>query len=486
MRHNEHQNEEGNQLSHRIGTLFSPTNRVGENVRICEKKQLHLDHQIELFSFLAAKTDAHIKYLQSVGLAERAKGINFSWFNRDELVGKTVDISTFKYQQAIPNVVETFNPHLKNTIITTDIEVSTNKQEDLDRILDIRVYPALREMIRNHKLNVFLGSKAEMVGHYENVGSNILFQFSIPSSATYYLAETKDHDYEVIMAGLVGRDNMIAQLLTLKLAEIDLRNIEIIGDFRHYQDLINKDMRELTSKITDLTSGEHHPLIVAGCGLEQMVCDILLYKYEDILDTPTRFEGDILSLIYIPLSRSNSQRGIISLNLNYGEITEHIVSSFLSQFNCKHVFTGSAGGYLPTVSEDSRPEIGSRITITRCMNEDQAISDLGNAAMFPDDLAQTHLQVPSIFLETYDWLEQAKTRGRSVDIETFYIVKAIQDFNNRKPEHMVKGDCGYFVSDYVGEKPLREYSKVFVNYADTLERFIDAALELNLTQKNKL
>lgn len=480
MRNNHTQNNKGMLSNNHPGTLFSSTAKFGDKIVIEKKDPLILNHQVDLFKNLDAETQSHIKYLSSIGLGERAKGIKFDWFKREDLIGKSIELSSFTRRNSIPKIVENFNPYLKNTIITTDLDADENKSDDLNRILDIRVYPALRKMIRSHSMDIFLGSKAEMLGYYENSGATLLFQFTIPSSATYYLIETESQQFKIVMAGLVGRDNMIAQLLTLKLAEIDLQNIEIIGDFTHYRDLINQDIVELSSRISDLSSGEKHPLIVAGCGLEQMVCDILLEEYKNQLGTPTRFEGNIISLIYLPIIGTDENRGIISLNLNYGEITEHIVSSFLLQFNCKHVFSGSAGGYLPLDSDRFRPEIGSRISIEKCMNEELQVSDLGPAAMFPYANSETHLQVPSIFLETYEWLEQAKQRGRSVDIETFYIVRAIQEFNRKNPNQLVMADCGYFVSDYVGEKPLREYSKVFVNYAETLKRFINEALDINL------
>jgi hypothetical protein len=82
--------------------------------------------------------------------------------------------------------------------------------------------------------------------------------------------------------------------------------------------------------------------------------------------------------------------------------------------------------------------------------------------------ATTHLHIPTIFFETYRWLEAVKGIGSTVDIETFYILKAIKLAN----KDIKKIDCGIFVSDYVGQQPLRDYSHVYDSYEFTLKEFL--------------
>jgi hypothetical protein len=82
-------------------------------------------------------------------------------------------------------------------------------------------------------------------------------------------------------------------------------------------------------------------------------------------------------------------------------------------------------------------------------------------------------------METFAWLNQAQKIGSSVDVETFYILRAIRDFNKKHPHRSVQAHCGYFVSDYVGKQPLRDYSLVYKCYPEVLINFFEKRAELN-------
>lgn len=168
----------------------------------------------------------------------------------------------------------------------------------------------------------------------------------------------------------------------------------------------------------------------------------------------------------------NGVSGFISLDLSYGEIMEEIVELFLEHCHCKSVFTGGAGGYISGQTTEERPSIGDRVVIKKSMNEQGEIAEVGNAA------SAVHLQIPSIFLKTYEWLADAQKRGSSVDVETFYILRAIMHHNEKHSNAPVKADCGFFVSDYVGEQALREYSKVYQKYSQFLAKFLQDVLSM--------
>lgn len=403
---------------------------------------------------LEAQTQRHIHYLQGIGLGERAKSIAITPLDIKII---PCDLSPFEARTRIPQEALDFDPRVKNTLITTDPNFPGNNPDDVEKILDIRLYPVLRALIKENKTDVFLGTKQEMAYYYTQQGFKPLAEFKIPSSATYYLWSTPAGALRVVMAGLVSRENIAAQMITLKLAEIDITTIDIIGDIDHFKRIVHKDIAPL---LPILTKGKH-VLIVAGCGLEEKVSNLVKTHIKD-LGPSIEFKGDIISLIYMPLSKpKDCITGIISLNLNYGEIMEEITTQLLEQAQCIAVFSGGAGGYL---SHDSKPAIGTRVSVTQCLNEQGELVSVGRKT------DPVHLQIPSIFLETYEWLENAKKRGSSVDVETFYILRAIRNYTRQG--HKVLADCGCFISDYVGEQPLRDYSKVFEEYETALTNFL--------------
>lgn len=419
---------------------------------------------------LQKSTLEHINYLSSIGLAERAQGIKISKFKSNLSDSKFIDLAPFEKRTPIPAEVLKFDVNLKNTIITTDPNISGNDPKDLKKILDIRLYPTLRNLIRDYGVEIFLGTPQEMEAYYNSKGGKILFKFEIPSSAVYYLAQINEKLF-VVMADLVSKENIVAQLLTLKLAGIKVDDIEIIGNPEHFKEIVDNDIEKLIVEIPQIQKGIN-VLIVAGCGLECMVSNIINCELKDQTEYSIDFDGNIVSLIYTPLKKQvNGINGFISLNLNYGEIVEEVIKQLLEKCNCKYVFTGGAGGYIPKNESEAKPEIGSRISIIKSMNPQGEIVQI-KENILSKQISRMHLQIPSIFLETYKWLENAKNQGSSVDVETFYIIRAIQNYNMKNPKSTVKGDFGFFVSDYVGEQPLREYSKVYTKYPDILSEFI--------------
>jgi len=334
-----------------------------------------------LLERLMRETQDHILYLTSVGLGERAQGIRVIPFQQDGFLNEEIDLTVFKKRMPIPTEVLDFDPRAKNTLITTDPAFQGNNPVDLQRILDIRLYPSLRKLINENGVEIFLGTRREMVAYYKSKNSSMLFIFKIPSSARYYLLESKDGRLLLVMTGLVSRENCLAQLLTLKLAGLKIEDIDIIGDFSHFGHLVKKDMDILLSKIPNLQTG-NHALIVAGCGLEEIVAGILGETFKGNTDKSLIFKGDIISLIYTPLHQPiNEIHGFISLDLIYGEIMEDITRLFLENCHCKYVFTGGAGGYISKDCNSPKPEIGSRISITRSMNEQGEIATLGHHAL---------------------------------------------------------------------------------------------------------
>jgi hypothetical protein len=139
-------------------------------------------------------------------------------------------------------------------------------------------------------------------------------------------------------------------------------------------------------------------------------------------------------------------------------------------------FSGSAAGYIPSMLRDTLPEIGARIPVQRSRHYSGEQVSLGASS---DNI---HLHVPTIFVETFSWLAKEKEKGAStVDVETFYILKAIQNHLKTNPDTNLHIDLGVFISDYVGEKPLRSYNNVFGQYPEVLQSFVKQVLVKNIT-----
>ncbi len=425
-----------------------------------------------LYQRLLRETQEHKRHLADIGLAERAEKIDITCFDNAGFDLSGVDLAPFEKRASIPQEVLSFDPMVKNTVITADPKAPCNNIEDLKKILDIRLYPTLKKLVNNLSVDVFLGTQQEMIAYYNACSVQILFSFNIPSSAIYYLAESQHGESFIIMAGLVSKENVIAQLITLKLAGRAVDDVSIIGDFTHLRELVNHDIETLFERYPEL-SLSRIALIVAGCGMKDVASKIIFKEFGQRLKDPICFDGAILSLTYVP-AVSLHVDGFLCLDLPYGEIIKDALSSLLERFRCGYLFSGGAAGYVGGMGQKDCPKIGDRVSIAQVMHSDGMVAKLHACdLMFPRDKVRgMHLHVATIFQETFAWLERAKLTGSSVDVETFYIVQAIQDYNKKNPKIKVRADCGCFISDYVGERPLREYAQAYTKYEESFCRFL--------------
>jgi hypothetical protein len=423
---------------------------------------------------LSKETTQHCDYLTSIGLADRATYFKVKPFVYQSHGAKNIDISRFRQSMALPEEVRTFNINEKNTLFTRDETSATEKdQEEINRVLAIRLYPAVRKLIQENETCVVLGSKMELQEYAESNREKILIEIEVPSSVKFYIALNSIGAIKIYIGSLVSHENLIQQLVTLKLAEIDLQKISLLGDTKYYASVCKKDLLDFEKQSSAYRS-KRNALIVAGCSLEETVCSTFDQIFAgDIIKH--QFSGDLVSLTYVQ-SEQAPNLGFIILNLNYGEICEAQISAILEKFNCIGVFSGSAAGFIPNEPLGQLPAIGERIAVQTARHHS------GEVVSMDPKSTNLHMQVPTIFFETFNWLNDVKNlRATTVDVETFYILRAIYKYQKVNPQEKIHQDIGVFISDYVGEKPLRSYTDVFAKYPLALQSFVDQILVANLT-----
>lgn len=419
------------------------------------------------------ETQKHCAYLTSIGLADRASYFKVKPFIYQETIPGSVDISRFSQNMPLPDVVHAFNTAEANTLFATLESTTEEEKQEIERVLDIRLYPTIRRLIGEKGAHVFLGSKTELQAYAGSIKEKIILEIEVPSSVKFYIALNDSGDIKIYIPNLVSHENLIQQLITLKLAGLDLLKIPILGDTQHYKLVTAQDLLAFEKQASTYLA-KRNVLIVAGCSLEETVCSTLEQVFVGKM-LKQKFSGSLVSLTYVQ-SPQAPNLGFIILNLNYGEICEEQISMILERFNCIGIFSGSAAGYIPKESQEQLPEIGDRIAVHSARHHSGEIVTLN------EENRNLHLHVPTIFLETFNWLKNAKELGAtSVDVETFYILRAVQRYQKTNPLAKLHTDLGVFISDYVGKKPLRSYNDVFAKYPVVLQNFIDEVLVINIT-----
>lgn len=425
-----------------------------------------------LVARISEETEAHCFYLESIGLADRAQYFNVKPFIYQEY-GPETNISRFNQQVFLPEIVRAFNNHEKNTLFVNSESGEEDQKQEIKRVLDIRLYPTIRRLIEEKQTNIFLGSKTELQAYTKSNHEELIMQIEIPSSVKFYIAMNQSRDIKVYLSNIVSHENLIQQLITLKIADVDLQRIPILGDEQHYKSVCKEDLFKFEKQASAYLARKN-VLIVAGCSLEETVCSTLEQIFNGKV-TKNKFSGQQVSLTYVS-SQHAPDLGFIVLNLNYGEICEEQISIILEKFNCIGIFSGSAAGYIPKDEQEELPEIGSRVAVG------SAKHSLGELVVLDKQNTNLHLHVPTIFVETFDWLKNAIALGaNTVDVETFYILRAVQKYQQTNPHAKIETDIGVFIADYIGKKPLRSYYNVFAQYPLVLQNFITQVLVANLT-----
>lgn len=457
--------------SHSIPANYLQTSLVTKSNSLFNKpEEFVTKQQAKWLALISKETDEHCAHLTSIGLADRASYFKVRSFIYQDCNPASIDISRFKQTMAMPELVDTFNTEEKNTLFANP---ESTQEQEIKRALDIRLYPTIRRLIAEQGANVFLGSKTELQAYTGSIKEKIIIEIEIPSSVKFYIALNNAGNMKVYLSGLVSHENLLQQLITLKLAGIDTKKIEIRGNTQQYKSICKEDLEEFEEK-SGIDIAKKNVLIVAGCTLEELVCSTLDQMFVGEM-SKERFTGQLVSLTYVK-SEHAPNLGFIILNLNYGEICEEQISTILERFNCIGVYSGSAAGYIPTVAEEKFPDIGTRIPVHSARHHS------GEVVLFDKLNKNQHLHVPTIFVETDNWLKKAKESGATtVDVETFYILRAIQHYQKANPHLKLQTDIGVFISDYVGEKPLRSYDRVFSQYPLALQNFVKQVLVSNIT-----
>ncbi|KAM3074479.1 hypothetical protein ACMFMG_002717 [Clarireedia jacksonii] len=433
-----------------------------------------------LLDSLSSATERHKVHLRAVGLADRAtmrvttvEGNSYS-YDRGTSSELPNHVSGGPTLLQVPELVQDFNTDEKNTLITTT-SGSGNCEEDIQKILKIRLYPALMGLLQQLPLEIYHGEVLTMVNAYRMRGYKTICRFQIPSSAEYYLLrEVSSSKYMMLMAGLCGEENMLAQLLTLKLAEIELANITVFGNPHFYLDLAETEAENAVKMFPGLSA---HPtiILVASCETESILQKIILEKqWNTSFENAVYFKGSLIKLIYY--SAKDLGTNMVIVSRVYGDTMEFILNAILKRIHCTFLFSGGAGGFIPlsTQSRAEWPPIGTFIYVNKSLFPNKEVVEVsGNESL--EDIStwvdsRPHLHISGILLETYRWLDQWRDIGSTVDIETGHILNAVAKYNLANPNNTI-----FTVCDYVGAEPLRSYKSVYDQYDAVIDKFLNIA-----------
>lgn len=193
------------------------------------------------------KVQTHIESLISIGLNDRTSGYKVIILEKHS--ESNINLNIFKEKTDI---------NKKNIIITTNPEVRDN----IKKLLEILFSHILKELTEEYALEIFLGTKNEL-----------LLEFYLPNSVKYYLV--KSNKYLLVISG-----QPVMILCTIKLSNIDVKKIEIIGTISHYSNIVDNDIKLLVKQ--NLSNHKlENILLIDRYDLKTMVTEMISKYYDN-------------------------------------------------------------------------------------------------------------------------------------------------------------------------------------------------------------
>ncbi|QLZ69889.1 hypothetical protein FOLKNPGA_02689 [Legionella sp. PC1000] len=380
----------------------------------------------------------------------------------------------------IPACVQKFDPNDNHTLFIP-LEGQT-KENKIQQSLDMRLGGPLKGLLRscgnNGQLEAFLGPTEDMIGFYKDRGFDLVEEIWFPSTGRYYSFINKETgDFIITLAGLQSQANLISQLLTLKMAGVNVDKVKVYGDTQSIEHDITQDILNFKEKL--LSSGinlekQNTALVIAGNGG-------ILGREIERLDEDIDVDGQIKSepgskcamTFYPTKGAKGGVVGIINLSMPYGEVMGPMMTDMAEHLHVREVFLAGIGGAIgrreEKLEEDvveqhigtyhvffttTNPETGARYTL-----EDTEVImppiDQKGKGWLNDESVGLHVHVDSPFIETFGWLEERMDEGCTmVDCESHFAIERIKKWNEDHPEDKIRIMPGLLVSDYVGHKSL--------------------------------
>lgn len=177
---------------------------------------------------------------------------------------------------------------------------------------------------------------------------------------------------------------------------------------------------------------------------------------------PQQAEVKVGEFKYDILISETKNRGMVALRMPNGDLAYHAMQKLLQTGKFDRVIMVGAGGALPK----THANVGDYCVVTRAEKDGHSVTiPSHHTVVIPQgnyikSKHPTNITVDSPLEENQQWLQQHQEVG-SVDVETFHILRAIEEYAS--PLEVTPGifpslqiTPGLFISDVVGEYPLTE------------------------------
>ncbi|MBX3719653.1 MAG: hypothetical protein KF898_08405 [Parachlamydiales bacterium] len=365
------------------------------------------------------------------------------------------------------NTGEPIDPYIAkfDTSVPHTIPVGEYLDVRLSRTI-CKVMRVFNRMARNTE--VFIGDTKDLKKYYASQGYKGITQLGTNNSNKYYVVEHPDPRLnKLVIAGIANKSRFNNVLLQLKYKDVDLgTQVAVRGTVRA---ALETNTRALQTELKEFDP----PPYLAFVGNRTMVLIELANRlYPDEMSkaqSPTDKEkkaeallsannnlktvevGGVFKFSYMTAVIDGEERGIIGFRMPNGSLSYDATQALIDA-GVKRIVTVGAGGSL--IEELG---VSSYQIISESQYQDQKVA-LPPSGIMPIAIPSIKVAsscknrtVDSPLEEHQGWFHDVKASATtSVDVETFHILKAIQDSEADDVQYLP----GIFTSDVVGAHPL--------------------------------
>ena len=379
---------------------------------------------------------------------------------------------SFSKERSIPNYIKDFNisePHMIPTAQYLDVRIS-------------RTIRILISKVNEHGRNteIFIGSENQMLVYYSNSGLELIANLKTESSLKYYLFANRENSNlnKIVILGVGNETKLNHLLLQLKLSKVDLNKIIIRGNIEEAlyenQQKLNDIIGNLQGEIDTVFMGNRSLILVEFAKRKypkemksalyendaEKIAEKLLQK-NNKLKTYIIGEG-VYKFSYFDWQIRNKNVGIIGCRMPNGSLARIATEAFIKK-GIRHFIMLGAGGSLSSLST-----VGSYQLINSATHNNNGISlselnvkkmkvELSDIPLFENG---NNVTLDSPLVETRTWLNKVRNaKLTSVDVETYHIIKGIENSQKFGKKAKIEILAGLFISDVVGDCPLVEKIK---------------------------
>jgi hypothetical protein len=296
----------------------------------------------------------------------------------------------------------------------------------------------------------------------------------------YYLFANRENSnlYKIVILGVGNETKLNHLLLQLKLSEVDLNKIIIRGNIEEAlyenQQKLNDIIGNLEGEIDTVFMGNRSLILIEFANRKypnemrtasnvddaEKIAEKLLKEHHNL---KTYEIGDgIYKFSCFELRIMTKIVAIICFRMPNGNLAQIATEAFMKK-GVHHFVMLGAGGSLSSLSS-----VGSYQLINSATHNNKSISfselnvkkmkvDLSDIPLLENG---NNVTLDSPLVETRSWLNKVRNaKLTSVDVETYHIIKGIENSQKFGKKAKIEILAGLFISDVVGDCPLIEKIK---------------------------